>query len=84
MKEDSISKEPNIALYGGIDGLKYYIKLIKQIKDYLKEKYIILFEINPEQENKLDEIIKNNLPNSRLEYIKDLSNNIRALQITNK
>ena len=84
MKELSIIKEPNIALYSGKEGLEYYIKLIKQNKDYLKEKYIILFEINPEQKNKLDEIIKNNLPNSRLKYIKDLSNNIRVLQITNK
>jgi len=83
MKEKSIQKEPNISLYGGKNGLKYYFKLIKNIKKYLEKKYIILLEINPEQKNNLDKEIKKNLPKSRLKYIKDLNNKTRVLKIIN-
>ncbi len=84
IKEANITKEPQKALDGGLYGLKYYLKLIKQLKIYLAKEYIILFEINPEQKNKLNQQIKKNIPPNKLKYIKDLGNNTRLLKITNK
>lgn len=49
MKEKSISREPKNALYGGVDGLIYYKKLAKQLKNY--SNYTLLCEINPGQKN---------------------------------
>ena len=84
LKEPSIVKEPRQALYGHREGLKYYRELIKELANYLAKEFIVLFEINPTQKNKLDNLIKKELPLNKVEYLKDLNNNIRVLKIINK
>lgn len=81
MKENSIQKEPKIALLGYKDGLEYYNKLLKQIENYLKEKYLILLEIDPKQKNKIEKIIQKYLPKSKIQFHKDLQNNTRVVEI---
>ena len=49
------NNEPNIALYAKNKGLYYYEELIKNIHKYLKEKYIIAFEIGYTQGDYLKE-----------------------------
>lgn len=83
LKESSIQKEPSLALAAGKDGLDYYKKLLNQISKYLNKKYLVLLEIDPEQKNNLEKLIKKNLPQGKLEFIKDLSNNTRVARITN-
>ena len=82
LKEPSISQEPKLALLAGKDGLDYYQKLLSNISKYLAKKYLVLLEIDPDQQAKIEKIIKKNLPKGRLEFIKDLANNIRVAKIT--
>ena len=50
--------EPHIALYGGQDGLDYYRKIISKIKNYLKEDFLVAFEIGYQQKDAIINIIK--------------------------
>ncbi len=79
----SIKFEPFKALYGGKDGLKYYRKLLDQIKKIKKENNIIRIykEINPWQEEKLKNIIDKKLSkyNPEIKTLKDLSGQERLI-----
>ena len=71
---DSLVKdnEPNIALFGGIDGLKFYRIILSGIKDLLKEKAIIAFEHGFDKKDAMIELSKTYFPNSKVEVLKDL------------
>lgn len=84
LKEPSIKKEPRNALYGGNNGLYFYEKLLKQLPKYLNKKYLILLEIDPEQELTIQKIAEKFLPKTKLQIIKDLSNKSRLLKIEHK
>lgn len=81
-EELSIKKEPPRSLHGGNDGLKYYEKFFSQTKNFLANKYQILIEIDPDQTEKIKEIIKNNLPENKIEIIKDLAGWDRVVKIS--
>lgn len=84
MKEPSIKKEPRVALLAGKDGLSYYRKLLEQIPQYLKEKYLILLEIDPEQKDLIKKTIEAKLPEAKISFIKDLAGHIRIVKIEKK
>lgn len=48
--------EPKSALDGGVDGLKYYKRLIPESKHYLKKDGILAFEIGHDQANRVKNI----------------------------
>ena len=73
------NNEPALALYGGVDGLDCYRKILKDINRYLKEDYLIAFEIGYLEGEKLKELIKETIPNSKVIIKKDLSNKDRML-----
>ena len=81
LKKPSIQQEPRQALLAGKDGLKYYQKLLKKLPAYLAEKYLILLEIDPKQKNQLESLIQQSLPNSKIQFLKDLAGNIRVIKI---
>jgi release factor glutamine methyltransferase len=81
LKEPSIKKEPRLALWGGREGLDYYQKLFLQLPNYLASKYLILLEINPEQEKNITLIIKKSLPQAKIEWLKDLAGHVRVVKI---
>lgn len=81
LRETSIKKEPRQALYGGVDGLYFYKRLLKQLPEYLNKKYLILLEIDPQQEIAIQKIAKQYLPQAKLSIVKDLSQQARALKI---
>lgn len=83
MAESSIKQEPRLALLAGKDGLKYYERFFSQVNTFLAEKYQILIEIDPDQTEKIKEIIKNNLPKSKIEIIKDLAGLDRVVKVNN-
>ena len=73
------NNEPAIALYGGNDGLDCYRSILKDINKYLKDDYLIAFEIGYLEGEKLKELIKETIPNSRVTIKKDLSAKDRML-----
>ena len=77
------NNEPHQALYGGIDGLDFYKKILFNIKEHLKEKSIIAFEIGYTQGKDIKELVEETLPNSKIIIEKDLSNRDRFVFIFN-
>ena len=75
--------EPHLALYADNNGLYYYEEILKNAKEYLKEKSIIAFEIGYKQGKSIYEIAKNYLPDSKIEIEKDLQGKNRFVFIYN-
>ena len=66
------NNEPKIALFGGIDGLDYYRKIIRKSPQYLKKKGFLALEVGAGQARKVKELIlKENNFNQDIEIIKD-------------
>ncbi len=78
------NNEPNIALFAGKDGLFYYDKILKEIKNYLNPKFMIAFEIGSTQKEDLINLINKYLDNVLIETKKDLSGRDRMIFIFNK
>ncbi|MDA3840504.1 MAG: peptide chain release factor N(5)-glutamine methyltransferase [Patescibacteria group bacterium] len=74
MKSPSIKREPRLALLAGTDGLKYYRKLFKQIRELQNKnpelEFTILCEINPSQVNLIKQLTKSILDKKYTTYIK--------------
>ena len=77
------NNEPHIALYGGIDGLYFYREILKNIKNILKDKYLIAFEIGETQGKEIENIAKEYLKESKIEIIKDIQKRDRMIFIHN-
>ena len=77
------NNEPNNALYADNDGLYFYEEILKNCKNYLKEKYYIFFEIGYSQGERIKEIALKYL-NCNVEIKKDLQGFDRYVIITNK
>ena len=73
------NNEPHLALYGGIDGLDCYRSILKDINTYLKDDYLIAFEIGYLEGSALKELVNSTIPNSKVIIKKDLSNKDRML-----
>lgn len=78
-----INFEPKKALVGGEDGLKYYKKLLGQIKDKGLEKYrsTLLIEIEPSTLDNLKAFLKRYNKDQRLKVFKDLTGKNRFVLI---
>lgn len=75
--------EPNVALFGGEDGLKFYRIIFERAKYLLKEKNFMAFEMGYNQKEALSALAREYYPNSRIEVLKDLSGKNRMLFIFN-
>ena len=64
--------EPNIALFGGSDGLKFYRIILRNLKPLLKEKAMIAFEHGFDKKNEMIALANEFFPNSKVEVLKDL------------
>ena len=71
---DSLVKdnEPNIALFGGSDGLKFYRIILSGVKKLLKDKALIAFEHGFDKKEEMINLAKTYFPNSKVEVLKDL------------
>lgn len=76
------NNEPHLALYADDNGLYFYKKIIDNIKDITKNKYLICFEIGYQQSTTIVDYIKNNLKDINITVEKDYSNKERFIFIT--
>mgnify|MGYP000880615772 CR=1 FL=1 len=63
--QDIVLKEPNLALFGGLNGLKPYEIILSQASKYIKDKSIIAFEHSMYQNTEIKALV--------LKYFKDAS-----------
>lgn len=78
----NVQYEPSIALFSGEQGIEHIEKIIKEYKNYIKERSILALEINEQSEPTITEIIKNNLENKiTYKFEKDLTGRTRYLFI---
>lgn len=68
---NEVKKEPQLALYAENDGLYFYEEILKDIKDYLNNQFLIAFEIGCNQANGVKKLVNKYL-NLKVEVIKDL------------
>ena len=64
--------EPNIALFGGDDGMKFYRIILSGVKPLLNKKAIIAFEHGYNKKDEMASLAKKYFPMSKIECIKDL------------
>ena len=76
------NNEPYLALYAPNNGIYYYEEILKNIKKYLNDKYLIAFEIGESQGKKFQELSKKYLDNEAI-IEKDLSGRDRFAFIKN-
>ncbi len=79
MSEASIQSEPELALYGGHDGLHYYRQLLQQLPKFTSTGSVILLEIDPDQATPLQQEIAAHGWQSTV--IQDLSGRDRVIKI---
>jgi len=77
------NNEPNIALYADDNGLYFYKEIIKNSKNYLKEKNIIAFEIGQNQGNDIKEYALKYYPDAIVSIEQDLQGLDRFVFIIN-
>ena len=76
--------EPKKALYGGEDGLKYFRKIIKDLKTIIKKEHIIAFEIGEKQGLPLKKIMRESFPKDTISIKSDYNNYDRFLFASSK
>lgn len=64
--------EPNIALFGGEDGMKFYRIILENVHMLLKEKAIVCFEHGYDKKEEMLALAKHYFPEARVEVLKDL------------
>ena len=64
--------EPNIALFGGNDGMKFYRIILSGVKPLLKDKAMICFEHGFDKKEEMIALANEYFPTSRVEVLKDL------------
>lgn len=77
------NNEPNIALYAPNNGLYFYEEILKNIKKYLNDEFIIAFEIGYKQGESLVELANKYLNDVTISVEKDLQGRDRFLFIEN-
>ncbi len=71
--------EPHVALFGGVDGLKFYRQVFEGAKQVLNQKAIMAFEIGYDQKESLLNEVKNYFGDVNAEVIKDINGKDRML-----
>ena len=71
---DSLVKdnEPNIALFGGNDGLKFYRIIVENANKIAKDKFIMAFEHGYDKNDEIEALIKKSFPTAKVIHKKDM------------
>lgn len=76
-----VDREPNMALFGGEDGLDFYRIIFKHFDELLNEKAFMGFEFGYDQKELLENLVLESFPNYKYEFLKDYSGVYRMLFI---
>ena len=68
-----VTKEPSVALYGGLLGIDFYEKIINESVNYLNEKALLAFEHGFQQREHILELARKTFPQACIIQRKDLS-----------
>lgn len=71
--------EPHQALFGGVDGLDYYRKLMQQIPLIIQKKAVIGFEIGMGQGKQVAKLLNETFPNGHTEIVYDINGKDRMV-----
>ena len=77
--QTEISYEPRIAIDGGMDGLDFYRRMIKESPLYLKPGGFLIMEMGFNQANAIRDIFKNSVDYKIVDVIKDYNHIDRAI-----
>lgn len=77
--QEEVKKEPELALYGGKDGLDYYRRIVVQAKDYLKQDGFLLLEIGYKQKDDVIKLLQKDEGYKDVYSLKDLGGNDRVV-----
>lgn len=83
LEKNVVKFEPKQALVGGNNGYELIERLLKQALNKMKERSLILLEINHDQGESVAEIAKKYFPKSKIDVIKDYANFDRFIRIEN-
>lgn len=78
------NNEPNIALFGGLDGMHFYDVILSNASKVLKSKNIILFEHSYSKKKEMEHLARKYFPKANVEVIKDLNRKDRFTIIINQ
>lgn len=78
-----LNHEPHLALFAKENGLEFYIKILKDARNYLNDKYLIAFEIGAEQKESVFLLKEKYFPEAKFECHQDLSGRDRIIFIFN-
>lgn len=73
--------EPNVALFGGDDGLKFYRMIFEDAHKVLKERSMMFFEMGYDQKENLTALAREFFPSADINVYKDINNKDRMLVI---
>lgn len=73
--------EPNVALFGGDDGLKFYRMIFEDAHKVLKERSMMFFEMGYDQKENLTALAREFFPSADMNVYKDINNKDRMLVI---
>ena len=73
--------EPNVALFGGDDGLKFHRMIFEDAHKVLKERSMMFFEMGYDQKENLTALAREFFPSADINVYKDINNKDRMLVI---
>lgn len=79
MDENVIKNEPEEALYGGEDGLDFYRKFAKQVRDHLNSHGDFFLEFGFDEKEQLQELFSKELPDFTVEFRDDMAGKPRMV-----
>lgn len=77
--DESVKKEPIIALDGGEDGMDYYKEILTQAEEFLKDNALVIFEIGYDELDKFQNLIIKHKKYTIINSIKDYGGNDRVV-----
>lgn len=79
MDQSVLKNEPASALFGGDDGLEFYRKFAKQVRDHLSSKGEFFLEFGFDQQAQLSDLFAQELPDFDIEFRKDMAGKDRMV-----